>query len=84
MIDQEIALLPKPLQDMYKSLPEWVSRREIERVTCCGVPKGTLANCDSQGTGPATRMRVGKKVLYPKRDFVLWLASRTKIEDALA
>lgn len=82
-MDSEIAALPKPLQEIYEELPPWVNRREAERVTCRAVAVGTMANADSFGTGPATRLKVGKKVLYPKKDFVLWLASRTKIEDSL-
>ena len=38
----------------------------------------TLANLDSQGRGPAGRMKIATKVCYPKDELVMWYAAQAK------
>jgi hypothetical protein len=43
-----------------------------------GVAPGTLANADSQGTGPRDRFKIGRDVGYWADSFVEWLESRSQ------
>jgi len=56
----------------------FVARTEIERFTGGLVNVKTLANRDSQGTGPAGRIRCGRKVVYPVQNFIQWLEERSE------
>ena len=56
-----------------------VFRTESEKFTGGGVSEKYLANLDSQGKGPAGRIRVGRKVAYPVTEFVKWLESRSAV-----
>jgi len=55
----------------------WVARTEIERFTGGIISEKYLANLDSQGRGPAGRVRVGRKIAYPVVEVVKWLESRS-------
>jgi len=55
----------------------WVARTEVERFTGGIVSEKYLANLDSQGKGPAGRVRVGRKIAYPVGSFVEWLEGRS-------
>lgn len=61
-----------------KSLP-LVFDRDMATKTLGGlIAKRTLANADAAGTGPAVRMKIGKKVIYEKTSFMEWLKSRIR------
>ena len=36
----------------------------------------TLANADSAGTGPKQKLKLGRKVAYPKNALVEWMRSK--------
>ena len=36
-----------------------------------------LANLDSQGQGPPGRFKIGRKTVYPVKQFIEWLEDRT-------
>jgi len=56
----------------------YVARTQIERFTG-GIMTGKyLANLDSQGLGPAGRIRVGRKIAYPVSEFIQWLEARSE------
>lgn len=55
----------------------FVARQEVERFTGGIVNHKYLANLDSQGLGPEGRIRVGRKIAYPVREFVKWLEARS-------
>jgi hypothetical protein len=38
----------------------------------------TLSNIDNRGEGPMSKVRVGKKVLYEREDFIDWLKKYNK------
>jgi len=40
----------------------------------------SLANIDCRGQGPGTKVRMGKKVLYERENFVDWLKQYYKLE----
>jgi hypothetical protein len=56
-----------------------VFRTETEKFTGGGIKEKYMANLDSQGKGPAGRIRVGRKVAYPIAEFVKWLESRSAV-----
>ena len=40
----------------------------------------TLKNIDHRGEGPGTKVRMGKKVLYERDNFIDWLKQYYKLE----
>lgn len=58
-------------------LPPVFARARVSEL--CGgiIAPGTLANLDSQGKGPAVRVKVGKHIGYERASFVRWLKERT-------
>jgi hypothetical protein len=63
------------IEQMRRELPAILSRKEASRA--CGglISVGTLANRDSQGSGPKGRIRLGKKTAYERDAFLDWLLS---------
>ncbi len=56
-----------------------VARSEIHNFTGGLITGRSVANSDSEGTGPDGRIELGnRKVGYPVRSFVQWLKSRAK------
>ena len=67
---------------LFKSLIDrWpspiVCRGEVEKFTGGAIKSAYLANLDSIGSGPAGRMRIGRKICYPTVELVRWLEKRT-------
>jgi hypothetical protein len=58
-----------------------VARERVEDFTGGLINRRTLANLDSQGIGPAIRIRCGRKVGYEINSFVAWLEERCKFEN---
>ena len=56
----------------------FVARHEIDRFTGGIISSKYIANLDSQGKGPAGRVRVGRKVAYPVAEVVRWLEERSE------
>ena len=42
----------------------------------------TLANEDSQGTGPDQRIRVGRKIAYPVDSLIRWIEQKSDIYES--
>lgn len=57
----------------------FVARHEIERFTGGIINSKYLANLDSQGKGPAGRVRCGRKVAYPVSEILRWLEDRSEL-----
>ncbi len=55
----------------------FVARQEVGKFTGGIVNPRTLANQDSLHLGPEGRIRVGRKIAYPVREFVKWLEARS-------
>ena len=64
------------LADLAASLPPLVTRVELQRATGGAIKVGTLANLDSRGEGPADRMTLCGKAVYPRAAAVAWIAAR--------
>lgn len=69
-------------QSLYEQMPELVDRKTASRLSGGMVAPGSIANADSVGDGPAVRVRTGRKVAYPRLEFVKWLAARCTVEYA--
>ena len=74
----EIATLPDYWKKIFHNMPEYVTRKELSAFSGGMFAPETIANRDSQGTGPAKRRRMGKRVVYHKKDAVLWLHSQDR------
>lgn len=67
-------------QDMADKWPSaFVARTEAERFTGGIISEKYLANLDSAGKGPAGRVRIGRKIAYPVKEFIAWLESRSTV-----
>jgi len=54
-----------------------VSRSEVPRFTGGLMTIKYIQNLDSAGLGPAGRVRVGRKIVYPVDAFIEWLELRS-------
>lgn len=57
-----------------------VARSEVRKFTGGIFSPRTLANLDSKGEGPRGRLRLGRKVCYPKNELIEWLLERLDLE----
>lgn len=66
-------------EEMAKTWPSGlVARSEVGRFSGGLLNGRTLANLDSAGMGPPNRIRVGRKIAYPVRDLIRWIAGRAQ------
>lgn len=64
-------------QEMADSWPSpVVARTEVGKFTGGLISSKYIANLDSDGTGPI-RVKCGRKIGYPTRNFVAWLRDRS-------
>lgn len=56
-----------------EALPPVFTRKTASKMTGGLFTPRTLSNLDSAGKGPASKVRVGKNILYEKHDFIDWL-----------
>lgn len=66
------------LSDMERELPVLVARSAVERITGGLLSGKTLANADSEGTGPE-RVYLGRKVAYPRKALLEWMRARLTV-----
>jgi hypothetical protein len=65
-------------QSLERNLPNVFPRKAVPNLTGGFLSAGTMGNLDSQGKGPAVKVRVGKYVGYEKVSFLTWLKGREK------
>ena len=53
-----------------------IAREEVKNFTGGGISSKTIANADSEGTGPTSRILIGRRVCYPVSDFIDWLLKK--------
>jgi hypothetical protein len=58
-----------------------VARAEVKQFTGGGISPKTLANADSEGSGPTGRFFIGRRVCYTATSLVEWLRKNTKGAD---
>ena len=57
----------------------FVARHELDKFSGGILNPRTMANLDSQGEGPAGRIRIGRKIVYPVQSLVEWLENRAEV-----
>lgn len=65
------------LANMANKMPEFITRKDIATYFGSYISTRYLANLDSEGKGPE-RLRIGRKVLYKRDKFLVWLDSRIR------
>ena len=55
-----------------------VARAEVKNFTGGGISPKTIANADSEGKGPTTRLVIGRRVCYPVSDLIDWLRKNAR------
>jgi hypothetical protein len=56
----------------------FVAREQVSLFSGGTLNPRTLANHDSQSTGPEGRIRIGRKVVYPVDSLIFWMEQRSK------
>lgn len=64
---------------MAEGLPELVTRQKVEEITGGLISVKSLQNKDSLGQGITPRLRIGKKVAYPRAAVIRFLRLRCKV-----
>ena len=54
-----------------------VARTEVETFSGGLMSEKYQSNLDSAGLGPKGRIRIGRKIAYPVKPYVAWLAARS-------
>lgn len=73
--------IPQFLQEMEAKWPAtFVVRERVEEFTGGLISSGHIGNLDRQGRGP-NRLKMGRKVVYPIKEFIAWLAARITEDD---
>lgn len=55
-----------------------IARAEVKKFTGGGISAKTLANADSEGTGPKDRFFIGRRCCYPVSTLIEWLRQNTR------
>lgn len=66
-------------EDLAKSWPSPIivrDQRALDKFSGGILNAKTLANLDAKGEGPATKLKVGRKVAYPVQDLIDWIISK--------
>lgn len=72
----DVSTLPPLYLKLLETLPPAFGRTAIEALMPGGISRGYLQNLDSDEKGPE-KIYVGRKVLYIRESFVLWLWKRS-------
>ncbi len=57
----------------------FVERQHLTEFSGGLLDPGTIANHDAAGTGPAGRVKVGRKVIYPVNEVIAWMEARASL-----
>lgn len=79
--EQRLEAARKTIQEAADKYPGDHFTRE-KAAAFMGVGAGHLANLDSKGDGPDGSFYLGRRRVYPKQPFVLWLQQRVKVEPS--
>ena len=55
----------------------WIPRPKLPEATGYLMTPSYAANLDSRGEGPPGRFRIGRQVVYPKKQLFDWLRARS-------
>lgn len=73
---QDLISIEKIFDNLSRTAPEILTRQKITELTGGLISSKTLANLDSENDGIQPRLRIGKKVCYPKEAVILFLKNR--------
>lgn len=62
----------KAIEDLRNSLPPLFTRETACKMTGGIFSPRTLSNFDAAGNGPKHKVRMGRRVVYEKEDFIAW------------
>ena len=69
----------KELRTMAERWPSTVvARSQVKTFTGGAFSGKTLANADSEGTGPKGRFKLGRSTVYPVTSLIVWLEEHAK------
>lgn len=57
----------------------WVARTSAKEFSGGLISEKHLANLDCANKGPAGRIRIGRKIVYPVQEFIKWLEARSEV-----
>lgn len=66
------------LEDLLAVWPPVLARDRVAEYTGGLISPKSLANLDSLGKGPSRRVKLGRRVGYPARDFAEWFLDRAR------
>lgn len=66
------------LEELLAAWPPVLARDRIAEYTGGLICPKSLANLDSLGQGPSRRVKLGRRVGYPARDFAVWFLERSR------
>lgn len=69
---------PLNLNELLAAWPPVISRDRVAEYTGGLISPKSLANLDSLGKGPFRRVKLGRRVGYPARDFAEWFLARAR------
>jgi len=64
------------IEDLRKELPPIFTRQTASRMIGGIFSAKTLSNLDAAGKGPGIKQHIGKKAVYGKEDFLIWLQEK--------
>jgi len=62
------------IENWSSHLPPAISRRAVRYFIGGAVSPNVLCNNDSKGTGPKGAFRLGRDIMYPAKELLIWLA----------
>lgn len=65
-----------------EKLPDNVSRKGVYAAT--GYSPACLANLDCKNSGIGWRIRIGRKIFYPREEVIKWFSERMTVEGEIA
>jgi len=65
-------------QELEETLPKFVFRNDPAVIKYTGLSARFMANLDSSGKGVKKRVKIGKRVAYPKEALIEFILSRIK------
>lgn len=65
--------LPPEFEALLTAAPPWLSRKALSELSGGLIAPGTIRNRDAQDRGPKGGRRLGKYIVYPKKEGIYWL-----------
>ncbi|BDQ38433.1 hypothetical protein SYK_27930 [Pseudodesulfovibrio nedwellii] len=81
MTSKDNTSIQQVILQLEKEFPPLISRSLGSKATGYTVAERTFANLDSKGEGPAERLRIGRRVCYPRSAFISWVLERLEVDN---